>query len=211
MYLVVDSVVDVLRFKAMDKVTHDIFLGMDFIEKWNIESRRKHKEWRIGELVRTISEWHTFNNQQNSRIEVYAECAGICELGNSCRKRLEDVVERVLREMEQVTGPTKIIEHEIRVKPGPKSVRLAYRRMSPAVEQFSRDKVHKMLKEDIIEPSKSDWCSRPVIVNKASGGKRFCVDYRDLDKVTEDACYPMTNLNPVLDKLRKAKFITKSI
>ena len=109
--------------------------------------------------------------------------------------------------MEQVTGPTKIIEHEIRVKPGPKSVRLAYRRMSPAVEQFSRDKVHKMLKEDIIEPSKSDWCSRSVIVNKASGGKRFCVEYRDLNKVTEDECYPMTNLNAVLDKLRKVKFI----
>ena len=56
MYLVVDSVVDVLRFKAMDKVTHDIFLGMDFIEKWDIEARRKHREWRIGELVRKNSE-----------------------------------------------------------------------------------------------------------------------------------------------------------
>ena len=81
--------------------------------------------------------------------------------------------------------------------------------MSPAIEQLARDEVHKMLKEDIIEPSKNDWCSRPVIVNKASGGKKFCVDYRNLNKVTEEDCYPMTNLNAVLDKLRKAKFITK--
>ena len=41
MYLVVDSVADVLKFKAMDNLTHDIIQGMDFIEKWDIVSRRK--------------------------------------------------------------------------------------------------------------------------------------------------------------------------
>ena len=81
--------------------------------------------------------------------------------------------------------------------------------MLPVVAQFALDEVKKMLEDDIIERWSSDWCSRPVIVNKASGGKRFCVDYKDLNKVTVDDCYPMTNLNSVLDKLRKAKFITK--
>ena len=56
MYLLVDGVEDVLKFKAMDNLTHNIILGMDFIEKWDIESRRKHREWRIGELVRKNSE-----------------------------------------------------------------------------------------------------------------------------------------------------------
>ena len=40
MYLVVDSVADVLKFKAMENLTRGIILGMDFIEKWDIESRR---------------------------------------------------------------------------------------------------------------------------------------------------------------------------
>ena len=43
-----------------------------------------------------------------------------------------------------------------------------------------------MLENDINDRSNSDWCSRPEIVSKALGGKRFCVDYRDLNKVTED-------------------------
>ena len=47
MYLVVD----VLKFKAMDNLTHDIILGMNFIKKWDIESRRKRKKWRVCELV----------------------------------------------------------------------------------------------------------------------------------------------------------------
>ena len=37
----------------------------------------------------------------------------------------------------------------------------------------------------------------------------FFVDYRDLNKVTEDDCFPMTDLNSVLDRLRKVKYITK--
>ena len=88
------------------------------------------------------------------------------------------------------------------MKPGAKPVRQAYRQTSPIVEQFAREEVEKMLEGDIIECSNSEWCSRPVIVSKASGGKRFC-------EVTEDDWCPMTNLNSVLDKLRKAKFITK--
>ena len=66
-----------------------------------------------------------------------------------------------------------------------------------------------MLNEDIIEVSKSDWCSRPVIVKKANGNFRFCIDYRYLNKVTEEDAYPMKNVNTVLDKLRKAKYISK--
>ena len=82
------------------------------------------------------------------------------------------MVEKVLRETEKVQGPTKLIEHEIHVKPGANPVRQAYCQMSPIVEQFARDEVKKMLETF------------------------FCF-------------YPMTNLNSVLDKLRKAKFITK--
>ena len=64
-----------------------------------------------------------------------------------------------------------------------------------------------MLQVDIIQPSNSDWCSIAVFIK--NGGKWFCVDYRDLNKVTEDDMYPMTNLIAVLDKLSKAKCITK--
>ena len=46
-------------------------------------------------------------------------------------------------------------------------------------------------------------------MKKANGFYRFCVDYRDLNKVTEIDSYPMENLDAVLDKLRKARYISK--
>ena len=46
-------------------------------------------------------------------------------------------------------------------------------------------------------------------MKKANGDFRFCVDYRDLNKVTQVNAYSMRNMDSVLDKLRKARYISK--
>ncbi|CAB0040445.1 unnamed protein product [Trichogramma brassicae] len=66
-----------------------------------------------------------------------------------------------------------------------------------------------MLREGIIEEACSEWNSAPVIVKKSDGSHRFCVDYRDLNKVTKKDGYPCKNMDEILDKLRKARYISK--
>ena len=66
-------------------------------------------------------------------------------------------------------GVTSLIEHKIKLKPNAKPVRQAPRRMLPKVLEEAQEEVKKMLAEDIIETSKSGWCSRPMIVKKANG------------------------------------------
>ena len=46
-----------------------------------------------------------------------------------------------------------------------------------------------MLNRNIIRISNSPLLSFPVIVGKKDGGIRFCIDYRGLNKMTQDA-YP---------------------
>ncbi|CAB0040814.1 unnamed protein product [Trichogramma brassicae] len=82
------------------------------------------------------------------------------------------------------------------------------RRMSPPMLQVAHDEVKKMLAEGVIEPSASSWSSAPVIVKKADGSNRFCIDYRDLNKVTKKDAYPVQNIDAILDKLRRARYIT---
>ena len=66
-----------------------------------------------------------------------------------------------------------------------------------------------MMEEGAIKESKSDWCSRPVIAKKANESFRFCGDYRDLNRHTQSNMYPMKHMKSVLDKLQKARYITK--
>ncbi|CAB0045001.1 unnamed protein product [Trichogramma brassicae] len=77
------------------------------------------------------------------------------------------------------------------------------------MEKIAIEHVSKMLREGIIEEACSEWNSAPVIVKKSDGSHRFCVDYRDLNKVTKKDGYPCKNMDEILDKLRKARYISK--
>ena len=65
-----------------------------------------------------------------------------------------------------------------------------------------------MLEDGIIEKSTSPWASPLVLVRKASGDIRVCVDYRTLNEATVRDSYPLPNITEALDKLHKAKYFS---
>ena len=65
-----------------------------------------------------------------------------------------------------------------------------------------------MLDQGIIEPSKSGWSSPAVMTPKSDGTRRFCIDLRKVNAVTEPDAYPLPSMQDILRKLRKAKFIS---
>jgi hypothetical protein len=65
-----------------------------------------------------------------------------------------------------------------------------------------------MLKQNIISPSDSPW-SAPVVVAKKKDGKfRFCVDYRQLNKVTIKDNFPLPRIDDLLDTFGDAKYFS---
>ena len=65
-----------------------------------------------------------------------------------------------------------------------------------------------MKQNGIIEPSSSEWSAPIVVVPKKDGNIRLCVDFRKLNAVTPMDAYPMPRIDELIDRLRKAKFIT---
>ncbi|CAB0042127.1 unnamed protein product [Trichogramma brassicae] len=55
-------------------------------------------------------------------------------------------------------------------------------------EREGTESLQRCLADGVIERSASAWSSAPVIVKKADGSDRFCIDYRDLNKVTKKRC-----------------------
>jgi hypothetical protein len=71
-----------------------------------------------------------------------------------------------------------------------------------------RREIGDMLEAGVIVPSKSPWTSPLVPIRKKDGGIRLCVDYRKLNKITQDDRYPMPRVEELVEELGRAQFIT---
>ena len=65
-----------------------------------------------------------------------------------------------------------------------------------------------MLDAGVIHRSRSSWSFPVVIVDKKDGSKRFCLDFRRLNKVTKKNSYPLPLIDDILALLGKAKYFT---
>ena len=71
------------------------------------------------------------------------------------------------------------------------------------------EKIDKVLEEDVIEPSNSDWLNPVVTIKKPNGKYRSCLDFRKVNKITKKDLYPIPIMAEILDALRSAKYISK--
>ena len=82
-------------------------------------------------------------------------------------------------------------------------------RRFPLKEQEEIDRqIKQLLDTGMIEPSDSPWASNVVLVKKKDGTKRFCIDYRRLNKVTIKDAYPIPRIDDSLDALGGSKWFS---
>ena len=104
-------------------------------------------------------------------------------------------------------GETDLVEMEIHTgNEAPR--RVAARRMPFAVQQEVARQLSSMQEAGVIEPSNSPWSSPVVMVRKKDGSLRFCVDYRELNKVTRKDTFPLPRVDDLLDQIGQSKYFT---
>lgn len=104
-------------------------------------------------------------------------------------------------------GKTDGVELEIEVTSNRPVYHRPYR-MSESEKTVTRKMVEDLLDNGIIRDSNSSYASPALLVDKASGEKRLCVDYRALNKITVKEKYPMPVVDDLIDRLRGCKCYT---
>jgi hypothetical protein len=79
---------------------------------------------------------------------------------------------------------------------------------SPAGRAELNRRLKDVVEVSLIRPSHNEFGSPILIVRKADGSLRLCIDYRGLSEVTRKDAYPLPRLDDTLDELDNAIFYT---
>lgn len=82
-------------------------------------------------------------------------------------------------------------------------------RTSQKQKELIEEQVQEMLRNNIIERSQSPYASPVVIVEKADGKPRFCIDFRALNKKIKADAYPIPKIEDLLSCLEGARYFAE--
>jgi hypothetical protein len=96
--------------------------------------------------------------------------------------------------------PREVIEHHLKIHPDARPVRQKPCKQSIERQNFIREQVRKLLQAGFIEEVYHPvWLANPVVVPKANGKLRMCIDYTNLNKACPKDPYPLPRIDQIVD------------
>jgi hypothetical protein len=96
--------------------------------------------------------------------------------------------------------PKEVIEHHLKIRPDARPVWQKPRKQSIERQNFIREEVRKLLQAGFIEEVYHPvWLANPVVVSKANGKHRMCIDYTNLNKACPKDPYPLPRIDHIVD------------
>ena len=97
--------------------------------------------------------------------------------------------------------PEREVEFTIERTPGTHPISVAPYRMAPLELKELKVQLQDLLDKGFIRPSTSPWGALVLFVKKKDGSLRLCVDYRQLNKITEKNKYLLPRIDDLFDQL----------
>ena len=105
--------------------------------------------------------------------------------------------------------PASIIQHRLKVDPEKKLVQQRRRVFAPERNKAVMDKVNKLFVANFIrEVHYPEWLANVVMVKKANGKWRMCVDFTDLNQACPKDSFPLPRIDQLVDSIVGHKLLT---
>jgi hypothetical protein len=96
--------------------------------------------------------------------------------------------------------PREVIEHHLAVFPQAHPVKQKTRKQAQEKQDFIVQEIEKLKKAKLIrEVAHPTWIANPVVVPKANGSGRLCVDFTSLNKACPKDPYPLPRIDQIID------------
>ena len=204
------------KFLVSDNVTSDIILGADFISKTKL-------------LLQLSKREIFFSFEPNNRLRVYdspkskkihkiqsnggttglgsKDCLDLSYLGDKQKAIIKGLVKQYPQVFTSKLGLTSEIDYEIILEIH-KPVRLPPYKLSPPKLKIMKDHIEKMLEDDIIRPSTSNYSSPIFLVPKGENEFRPVVDYRVLNSNIHIESTPLSVIHSCFHWFSNAQYTT---
>ncbi|XP_075479451.1 uncharacterized protein LOC142520336 [Primulina tabacum] len=94
----------------------------------------------------------------------------------------------------------KVAEHKLNILPGSRPVKQKKRHFGPEKDKVIEEQVGELLRAGHVREAQfPTWPSNVVLVPKATGKWRTCVDFGDLNKACPKDCYPLPWIDQLVD------------
>ena len=199
------------------EIEQDAILGMDFLRRHNASINCNHMSIEMnGQVIPCINEeggkiqvstvQEGLESPPEHLVQLYTEAkVNIDEEHDIKIRALLSNYSDVFSQGDHDIGRTTMIKHSIHTT-CPAPIRQHPRRPPMGQRGEIEKQVEDMLNRGIITPSSSPWSSPVVLVDKKDGTKRFCVDYRELNKHTIKDSFPLPRIDESIDYLAGAKY-----
>ena len=96
--------------------------------------------------------------------------------------------------------PRKVIEHHLAVCPHARPVKQKVRKQAVERQEFIAEEIKKLeaagLVRGVLHPT---WLANPVVVHKANGKWRLCINFTDVNKACPKDPFPLPRIDQIVD------------
>lgn len=189
-------------FFVLPRLRQNVILGNSFFKRHKVSMCYSRRCISLGTQKRVTAYWNQIQRPQLEDVVLPTFDVDTPEEIRQVYAEFEDCFQAGLKQSTTISTC-----HYIPLKSSAVVHKRAYP-MSPQKKQILYDQIKEMLQAGVIEPSTSPFSSPPVLVMRPEKKPRFCVDYRELNAITEEESTALPRITDALKGLSQAKVFT---